>query len=195
MNLLKGQGNQYIFLPFFTLKKENPYIRMTCTFWRAVRQYRLGTCSRKRQDITYFLLKYFKRVSKKTFWWDECPKWYVSESAFQRIKRQSGFYFFFPHSLLSPKSYNFLYSLIQFKEFSGNSFNHRNHFSAGIFTYHPGSLPGYPVGCPSIGGILKLLFDNSFDFCGQSFLTGNKYHCGKRNLVESGGVKKKVIIQ
>lgn len=40
----------------------------------------------------------------------------------------------------------------------------QTHFSLDVCTYHSGSLPGYPVSCPSIGGILKLLFDNSFDF-------------------------------
>lgn len=101
-------------------------------------------------------------------------------------------FIFFPHSLPPPKSYGFPYSLTQFKEIPSIT---ANHFSPGIFTYHSGSLPGYPIGCPSIGGILKLLFDNSFDFCGQSFLTGNKYHCGKRNLEQSRGVRKKVIFQ
>lgn len=99
----EGKRATVSFSSFLHIEEREAYIKMTSiTFWRTVRQYRLGVCSRKCQDITYFLLKYFKNTNEKTFWRDECPKWYVSESAFQGIKRESDFFFFSPpiHFLL-----------------------------------------------------------------------------------------------
>jgi len=77
---------------------------------------------------------------------------------------RGNYFFFFPsiHFLLPCPTILLTYFL-QFKEVTSILPTTPNHFSPGIFTYHSGSLPGYPVGCPSIGGILKLLFDNSFD--------------------------------
>lgn len=94
--LTEGKRGRVYFSSFFHIEEREPYI----TFWRAVRQYRLGMCSRKCQDITSFLLKYFKRTSEKNIlmgWVSQMLYiWICIPGNQERIGRESDFYFFPP---------------------------------------------------------------------------------------------------
>lgn len=126
----EGKRATVSFSSFLHIEEREAYIRMTSiTFWRTVRQYRLAVCSRKSQDITYFLLKYFKNTNEKIFWRDECPKWYVSESAFWGIKRESDFYFFPPFTSSSQVLW---FSLFPYP-IQRNPFNHSKPFFSRYF--------------------------------------------------------------
>lgn len=112
VNILKGKGEWYIFFPFFTLKKENH----TSHSEEQSRQYRLGMCSRKCQDITQFLLKYFKRTNKNN---PNILMGWVSQIIYIRIcipgnqerSRRERFLFFFPIHFLLPRPTIFLLPL------------------------------------------------------------------------------------
>lgn len=108
----EGKRGMVYFFSFLHIEEREPYI----TFWRAVRQYKLGMCSRKCQDITQFLLKYFKRTNKNN---PNILMGWVSQIIYIRIcipgnqerSRRERFLFFFPIHFFLPRPTIFLLPL------------------------------------------------------------------------------------